>query len=80
MSSADLALVAALVFGWGLFSASLERADITAPIVFVAAGLLLMHGPLAPLGISPSPASVRALAEATLVANARPPPKLPSTV
>jgi NhaP-type Na+/H+ or K+/H+ antiporter len=62
-----LALVAALVFGWGVFSARLERADLTAPIVFVAAGLLLTHGPLAPLSNSPSPASVRALAEGTLV-------------
>lgn len=67
MTASDLALVAALVFGWGLVSARLERADLTAPIVFVAAGLLLTHGPLAPLGISPSPASVRALAEGTLV-------------
>lgn len=34
--SADLfALVAAAVFGWGVFSARLERADLTAPIVFV---------------------------------------------
>ena len=67
MTTSDLALVAALVFGWGVFSARLERADLTAPIVFVAAGLLLTHGPLAPLSISPSPESVRALAEGTLV-------------
>jgi sodium/hydrogen antiporter len=67
ITTSDLALVAALVFGWGVFSARLERADPTAPIVLVAAGLLLTHGPLAPLSISPSPESVRTLAEATLV-------------
>jgi hypothetical protein len=37
----DLAIVAALVFGWGALSARLERFDVTAPITFVLAGLLL---------------------------------------
>jgi len=67
VTASDLALVAALVFAWSVLSARLERADLTAPLVFVPAGLLLTHGPLSPLGISPSPASVRALAEGTLV-------------
>lgn len=67
MTSSDLALVAALIFVWGVLSARLERSDLTAPIVFIAAGLLLTHGPLAPLGISPAPGSVRVLAEGTLV-------------
>jgi sodium/hydrogen antiporter len=40
---------------------------VTAPIAFVLAGLLLTHGPLAALGIAPSPELVKALAEATLV-------------
>jgi len=40
---ADLAIVAALVFGWGALSARLERFDVTAPITFVLAGLLT-HG------------------------------------
>jgi sodium/hydrogen antiporter len=66
VTASDLALVAALVFVWGILSARLERSDVTAPIVFIAAGLLLTHGPLTPLGISPSPAVVRALAETTL--------------
>ena len=35
MSVADLAIVAALVFGWGALSARLERFDVTAPIAFV---------------------------------------------
>jgi sodium/hydrogen antiporter len=67
MSPSDLAIVAALVFAWGTLSARLERFDVTAPIIFVLAGLLLTHGPLAPLGSVPSPELVKALAEITLV-------------
>ena len=48
MSASDLAIVAALVFAWGTLSARLERFDVTAPIVFVVAGVMLTHGPLAP--------------------------------
>jgi len=42
------------VFAWGTLSARLERFDMTAPIVFTAAGVLLTHGPLAPLGSRPA--------------------------
>jgi NhaP-type Na+/H+ or K+/H+ antiporter len=63
---ADLAIIAALIFVWGTVSARLERSDMTAPILFTAAGLLLTHGPLRPLGIEPSRESVKLLAEATL--------------
>ena len=67
MSIADLAIVAALVFAWGAVSARLERFDVTAPIIFVLAGLVLTHGPLAALGIAPSHEAVKVLAESTLV-------------
>lgn len=66
MSAPDLALVGALVFVWGVLSARLERSDITAPITFVVAGLLLSHRPLDALGVA-SPETVRGLAEMTLV-------------
>ena len=66
MSVADLAIVAALVFGWGALSARLERFDVTAPITFVLAGLLLTHGPLAVLGFTPSDELIKTLAEFTL--------------
>ena len=66
MSVDDLAIVAALVFGWGALSARLERFDVTAPITFVLAGLLLTHGPLAVLAIAPSPELIKELAEFTL--------------
>ena len=66
MTAADLAIVAALVFGWGTLSARLERFDITAPIAFVVVGLLLTHGPLAVLGVTPSNKLIKDLAEFTL--------------
>jgi NhaP-type Na+/H+ or K+/H+ antiporter len=67
LSASDLAIVAALVFAWGILSARLERFDVTAPITFVLAGLVLTHGPLAPLGFAPSHELIRQLAEITLV-------------
>jgi sodium/hydrogen antiporter len=66
VSVSDLAIVAALVFGWGALSARLERFDVTAPITFVVVGLLLTHGPLAFLGIQPSNELIKELAEFTL--------------
>ena len=63
---ADLAIIGALIFAWGILSARLERFDMTAPIVFTVAGVLLTHGPLAPLGVEPSEELVKVLAEATL--------------
>src|SRR5207342_3106298 len=66
MSVSDLAIVAALVFGWGTLSARLERFDVTAPITFVVAGLLLTHGPLAFLSVTPSRELIKELAEFTL--------------
>ena len=66
MSVSDLAMVAALVFGWGALSARLERFEVTAPIAFVVAGLLLTHGPLAFLGVAPSRELIKELAEFTL--------------
>jgi NhaP-type Na+/H+ or K+/H+ antiporter len=67
VSSPDVALVAALVFAWAVVSARLERSDITAPIMFIVAGLVLTRGPLAPLGASPGPQTVRVMAQVALV-------------
>jgi sodium/hydrogen antiporter len=67
MSVSDLALVTALIFAWGTLSARLERSDVTAPIVFVVAGAVLTHGPLATIGYAPSRETVKVLAEFTLV-------------
>jgi len=67
MSESDLAIVAALVFAWGALSARLERFDVTAPIVFVLAGLALTQGPLASLRFQPGEEMVKTTAEFTLV-------------
>jgi hypothetical protein len=37
MTIPDIAIVAALVFGWGTLSARLEHFDMTAPIIFMLA-------------------------------------------
>jgi sodium/hydrogen antiporter len=66
MSVSDLAIVAALVFGWGALSARLERFEVTAPITFVVVGVLLTHGPLAFLSVTPSRELIKVLAEFTL--------------
>src|SRR6516162_6160681 len=66
VSESDLAIVAALIVVWGATSARLARFDVTAPIVFVVAGLALTHGPLAPLGYQPSNETIKGLAEITL--------------
>jgi sodium/hydrogen antiporter len=58
-------VVAAAVFGWGALSARLERADLTAPIVFVAVGVLL--GATVPLEDAPRAEILRLLTEVTLV-------------
>jgi sodium/hydrogen antiporter len=67
MSAADVAIIAALIFGWGALSARLQRFDLTAPIVFVLAGVLLTHGPLSVLWFEPPRDVLRVLAEITLV-------------
>jgi sodium/hydrogen antiporter len=66
VTAADLAIITGLVFAWGTVSARLERFDMTAPIMFTVAGVLLTHGPLAPLGITPGSEVEKVLAEATL--------------
>jgi hypothetical protein len=57
MTVADVAIIAGLVFVWGTVSARLERFDMTAPIVLTVAGVLLTHGPLAPLPMYPNDGS-----------------------
>ena len=60
------ALVLATVFLWGVLSARAQRADLSAPIVFVAAGLLYAEG-LDVLELDVGHEAVRLLAEVTLV-------------
>nr|BFE74756.1 cation:proton antiporter [Actinoplanes digitatis] len=66
MDTAAVAVVMLVVFAWGLFSARLSRADLSAPIVFVTVGLLLSYG--LQLGeADESREIVKVLAEVTLV-------------
>jgi sodium/hydrogen antiporter len=65
VEGAALVVAAAVVFAWGALSARLERADLTAPIVFTAvgaalAGIGLVHASSAPEMLKP-------LVEITLV-------------
>jgi NhaP-type Na+/H+ or K+/H+ antiporter len=63
-----VAVVLAAVVIWGAFSSRLERADLTAPIVFVALGGVLGGFDIGDLGGLPELAGeVRLLAELTLV-------------
>ena len=66
MDAAAVAVVMLVVFAWGLVSARLGRADLSAPIVFVAAGYLLAEG-LGVLETDVSHEVIKVLAEVTLV-------------
>lgn len=65
VTSGALALLTAVVFAWGAFSARLERADVTAPIAFVGLGVLVAA--IARLDADTETAAVTVLTEATLV-------------
>ena len=64
-SGAVVALVV-LLFAWSVVSGRLERLDVTGPIVFVAAGLLLCNGPWAVVDVRIESHTVHGLAEITL--------------
>ena len=64
---AVIIVLAALVFVWSVVAGRVERLDVTGPIVFVVAGLLLCNGPTGFLAISIETAGVHSIAEVTLV-------------
>jgi NhaP-type Na+/H+ or K+/H+ antiporter len=66
VSLGALIVLVALLFGWSVVSGRLERLDVTGPIVFVTAGLLLCNGPSAVLEVTVESHAVHALAEVTL--------------
>jgi NhaP-type Na+/H+ or K+/H+ antiporter len=59
-------VVSAVVVGWGLLSARLERLDVSAPLVFVAAGLVLANEPLSVIDVNIRSTTLRSIAEITL--------------
>ncbi len=66
MDVLPLTLVLSIIFGWCLLARLLQRAGLTAPIVFVAAGLVLAEG-LEVLDLALEPHLVKVIAEVTLV-------------
>ena len=65
MEVAAVLAVAAAIFGWGALSARLERADLTAPVVFMALGGLLWWWGV--VDVPTAPERLRPLVELTLV-------------
>ena len=66
MSADALIALVFLLFVWSVISGRLERLDVTGPIVFVAAGLLLCNGPWAVVDVTIESHTVHGLAEITL--------------
>jgi NhaP-type Na+/H+ or K+/H+ antiporter len=66
MDAAAITLVALVVFGWGVFSARLGKADLSAPIVFVVVGVLLSEV-MDVIHPDVSDETIKVLAELTLV-------------
>ena len=66
MNPDGLIALVVLLFGWSVLSGRLERLDVTGPIVFVAAGLVLCNGPSAVVDVTIESHAVHGLAEITL--------------
>ena len=68
MESLDTALivaVAASLVAWGLVSAKFESVNISAPMAFVAIGLVLATDPLSAIDVNVRGDTLRSLAEIT---------------
>src|SRR6478672_12282688 len=65
MTGVVIVIVMAVIFVWGAVSARLERADLSAPIVFVAVGAALAA--LSLVDAKAAPETLKPLVEATLV-------------
>ncbi|WP_062378452.1 cation:proton antiporter domain-containing protein [Demequina pelophila] len=66
MNVASATALALLIAGWAVMSGVLSRRNITGPMVFTAAGLLLANPWWGPIPIDVEAASARAVAELTL--------------
>jgi NhaP-type Na+/H+ or K+/H+ antiporter len=65
VDTAAILVIAAAIFAWGSVSARLERADLSAPIVFVAVGAVLAAAEL--VDAATAPETLQPLVEITLV-------------
>jgi NhaP-type Na+/H+ or K+/H+ antiporter len=59
-------VIAAVVVGWGLLSARLERFDVSAPLLFVVMGLVLANEPISAVHVNIHSETLRSIAEITL--------------
>ena len=59
-------MVAVCVVLWGLVSARFERANVTAPVAFVARGLIAANRPLSLIDVNVRSEDLRSMAEVTL--------------
>jgi NhaP-type Na+/H+ or K+/H+ antiporter len=66
MDAAGITVIALVVFGWGLLSARLSKADLSAPMVFVGVGVMLSEV-LDVIDPNVSHETIKVLAELTLV-------------
>lgn len=66
LDTATLAVVAGCFLVWGLVSVRLERWNVSAPIAFVALGLLVANPPLSLIDVRIGSDSFRSIAEVTL--------------
>ena len=66
MSEGAIIALAALVFGWAVLARPLERTGVSAPMLFVAAGLLLGNGHIHDVTVNIDATTIRVLAEITL--------------
>ena len=64
---AVIIVLLALLLVWSIVAGRMERLDVTGPIMFVVAGLVLCNGPAGFVDASVETASVQAIAEITLV-------------
>jgi len=66
LNTTAIAVLAVCVIRWSLVSARLERVNVTAPIAFVALGLVVTHPPLTLIQLSLPSTAIRGLTELTL--------------
>jgi len=66
LNTEALAVVAGCFVIWALVSSRFERLNVSAPIAFVALGLLLAHSPFSLIDVTIGSASFRGIAEVTL--------------
>src|SRR5215213_857281 len=66
LDAAVVAVVAASALLWSLLSARLERVNVSAPMAFLALGLVSAHGPLSVIDVRLSSTIARNVAEITL--------------